>query len=154
MCVVFGVHLQCFYLHLPLTRNAVFVNVVLVFTLHFFINVQGGFRKAVCKCKALLRNFLWAGVNMQGLRAKVNWGEFCIHHLRGLSLIAAKEGLVALLCKWVLKALELGDLNLKIMLQYLLRNLKCKLSKHAMWILHLNWALIYNHVSPFGKHKI
>jgi hypothetical protein len=88
------------------------------------------------------------------VRAKVKWGEFCIHHLRGLSLIAPKEGLVALLCKWVLKALELGDLNLKIMLQYSLGNLKCKPSKHAMWILHLNWALVYNHVSPFGKHKI
>jgi hypothetical protein len=66
------------------------------------------------------------------LRAKVKWGEFCIHHLRGLGLIAPKDGLVALLCKWALKALELGDLNLKIMLQYSLRNLKCKPSKHAM----------------------
>jgi hypothetical protein len=69
---------------------------------------------------------------MQGSRAKVKWGEFCIHHLRGLGLIASKEGLAALLCKWVLKALEVGDLNLKIMLLYSLRNLKCKRSKPAM----------------------
>ncbi len=101
-----------------------------------------------------MRNFLWAGVNTQGLRAKVKWGEFCIHHLRGLGLIAPKEGLVALPCKWVLKALELMDLNLKVMLQYSLRSLTCNSSKHAMWILHLNWALVYNHVSPFGKYKI
>jgi hypothetical protein len=44
-------------------------------------------------------------------------------------------------------------LNLKIMLQYSLRNLKCKPSKHAMWIIYLNWALVYNHISPFGNYK-
>jgi hypothetical protein len=51
-----------------------------------------------------------------------------------------------LLCKWIVKALELGNSNLKLLLRFKL--IMCKPSKHMNLGLEVNWALVGNH-NPF-----
>jgi hypothetical protein len=122
---------------------------VLAFTLLLFINVGDGCRKAAWKCKTLLRNFVWAR-GKHHARAIIKWGDWCMQIFLGeLGLINLQEALVVLLSKWVLKALKPRDSNFKIWLWFKLK--KCKPSKHVMWILDLNWALVHIHVSPLDS---
>jgi hypothetical protein len=48
-----------------------------------------------------------------------------------------------LLCKWVIKALKLGNSNLKLLLRFKLT--MCKPSKHMNLGLEVNGALVGNH---------
>jgi hypothetical protein len=49
----------------------------------------------------------------------------------------------ALLCKWVIKALKLGNSNLKLLLHFKLT--MCKPSKHMNLGPKMNWVLVGNH---------
>jgi hypothetical protein len=56
-----------------------------------------------------------------------------------------------LLCNWVIRALELGNSNFKLLLGFKLA--MCKLSKHMKWGFKVYWALVENH-SPPPRSKV
>lgn len=45
------------FLHILLVRKVIVISVNLTFAFRFFINVWGGYKKVVNKCKIMLKNF-------------------------------------------------------------------------------------------------
>lgn len=74
-------------IHLQLASRAIIVNSILVSTLWFFINIWGGSKKVIKKCKSFCHNFLWARKEHRA-RTKVNWSNWCAHKsIEGLRLL-------------------------------------------------------------------
>jgi hypothetical protein len=122
-----------FLIHLPLVSKTFIINLLLVFSLWFFINVwRGRSKKDVKKCNALLCNFLWGGGQLT-LRVKVQRDNVCASNLMvdGLGITSLKEVLVTSLCSQVMYALELGNSSLRALFRYNLNH--CLPSKHKRW---------------------
>ncbi len=103
-------------IHLSIVGWAIVVNFVLASTLWLFINILGGIKKLIRKCKYLFQNFLWVGGD-QCTKTKVNQFDCCANKgIEGLGFIDPKEAMDALLCKWVIKALKHGNSNFKLLL--------------------------------------
>ncbi len=132
-----------FLIHLPLVNKTFIINLMLVFSLWFFINVwRGGQKKDVKKCKALLCNFLSRGGQFT-TRVRVQRDDVCAPSLMvgGLGITNLKEALVSSLCKRMMYALELGDSRLRTLFKYKLNY--CLPSKQKKWAPNIQWAFVH-----------
>jgi hypothetical protein len=132
-----------FLIHLHLVNKTLIINLVLVSSLWFFINVwgMGGTKKVVNKCKTLLCNFLWGGGQFT-TRVRVQKDVVCAPRMvGGLGITNLKEALVTSLCKWVMYALEPRNSNLKTLFRYKLKY--CLPSKHKRWAPNIQWAFVH-----------
>ena len=68
------------------------------------------------KIKSSIMNYVAAG-RMQKARIKVSWAQCCQPKEKGgLNLINPEDAVVALIIKWLNKAMEFGDSNLTFFL--------------------------------------
>lgn len=104
-------------IHLAIAKIGIIVNSILNFSLWFFMAIWYGSIKAIWKCKAMLRNYLWNGWD-HNTKTKVYWID-CVQNKKigGLNLVDLENTLNAFLCKWVLKALKHDVSNLKTFLR-------------------------------------
>jgi hypothetical protein len=84
----------------------------------FFFSIWGGTQKGIARIKSLLINYLASG-GIQRSRAKVGWLQCCQERSKGgINLINPEDAAAALMVKWIIKALELGEPNLHLLLRY------------------------------------
>jgi hypothetical protein len=100
------------------TGRAVIVNSVLLGACFFFFSIWGGTKKGIARIKSLMINYLASG-GTQRARAKVDWVQCCQGRSKGgINLINPEDAVVALMVKWVVKAMEPGTTNLHKFLRY------------------------------------
>ena len=90
--------------------------------------------------RATLRDYLWASVSAH-THARVKWAD--CHASRkqgGLGLIDLKLAVAALMSKWILKGLELGNSPLYVLLCY--RLARIQRSHSSAWPQSLHWTLL------------
>jgi hypothetical protein len=63
--------------------------------------------------------------------------------IKGLGLIDPEEAMDVLLCKRVIRSLDPGNSNLKLLLDFKLT--MCKPSQYMTWDPEVNWVLVGNH---------
>jgi hypothetical protein len=84
----------------------------------FSLSIWGGNNLGVKKVKSALLNYLASGKS-QRARARVNWIQCCQTRINGgLNIIHPEDAVVALMGKWLVKAMEPGQSNLHLMLHY------------------------------------
>jgi hypothetical protein len=104
--------------HINPIGRGVIVNSVLNSSTFFFLSVWGGNSRGVKKVKSALLNYLASGKSHRA-RARVNWIQCCQRKEDGgLNIIYPEDAVVALMIKWVTKAMEPGRSNLHLMLRY------------------------------------
>ena len=100
------------------TSRSVVANSVFLSSTFFFLSIWGGSRKGVKRIKFAIMNYI-AGGKMQRVRIRVSWQQCCQPKNKGgLNLINREDAVVALMTKWLTKALELGDSNLHLFLRF------------------------------------
>jgi hypothetical protein len=120
----------------------------------FFLSVWASSKKAIQRCKIILRNYLWA-TRKQNTRTIVKWKDCCLSKkANGLGLKDSKNILSSFLCKWVMLALKLGESNLKCIIRFKL--CKCAPSKHEQWKLEWQWMFshftsVYTRIQSLGE---
>lgn len=74
----------------------------------------GGSNKILRKIKGAIRDYLWLGKEQQ-TRTRVSWRICCMKRKNGeLGLVDPEVAKTSLLCKWIVKAMEPGESNLRI----------------------------------------
>ena len=96
---------------LSLAGRVVICNRVLLSTLWFFITIWGGSNKILRSIRGAIRNYLWYG-KKQLIRTRVSW-KVCYMKKKvgGLGLVDPEVAKISLMCKWIVKAMEPGDLT-------------------------------------------
>lgn len=62
--------------HLLLVGRLAMVNFMLTSSLQLFLNIWGGSKKEIKKCKAFIINFIWVG-NGHCSKTILNWDDCC-----------------------------------------------------------------------------
>jgi hypothetical protein len=76
------------------------------------------------RIRATLRDFMWCGSD-HNCRVKVGWYDCCASRKVGsLNILDLEEALMALIAKWLLKALALGTSNIQHLLHYKLMQIQ------------------------------
>jgi hypothetical protein len=106
----------------------------------------GGTKRGIARIKSLMINYL-VSVGMQRARAKVGWTQYCQDRANGrINLVNLEDAVVALMSKWIVKALEPGMSNLHIMLRYRLGNYQ-----PYQWAKNLEFFMVIGHQSHNGS---
>ena len=101
----------------PTGRNIV-ANSVLLSSTFFFLSIWGRSRKGIKKIKSAIMNYV-AGGKVQRARIRISWQQCCqTKGMGGVNLINPKDAVVALMTKWLIKAMEPGDSNLHLFLRF------------------------------------
>jgi hypothetical protein len=104
--------------HVNPTGRSIIVNSILNSSTFYFLSIWGGNNQGVKKVKSVLLNYL-AAEKAQRSRAKVGWIQCCQPKENGsINIIHPEDAVVALMTKWVVKAMEPGTLNLHLMLRF------------------------------------
>jgi hypothetical protein len=75
----------------------------------YFIALWAGSGKILWKVKALLWNHLWYG-SKNTARAQTSWDDYTLlKKVGGLSLTSLEDAMRALMSKWIIQALILGQ---------------------------------------------
>ena len=103
---------------LSLGGRVVICNQVLLSTLWFFITVWGGSNKILNKIRGMICNYLWSR-NMQLIRTRISWREcYLKKKYGGLGLVDLEAAKTSFLCKWIVKTMELVEINLQLVFKY------------------------------------
>jgi hypothetical protein len=98
--------------------RAVIVNSVLLSSTIFFVSIWGGTWAGLKRIKATLHNYLWGG-RPNLARKRIAWLQCCQPKDKGgINLLNPPDVLDAMMTKWILKACELGQSNLHILLRF------------------------------------
>jgi hypothetical protein len=101
-----------------LIRRATIINSVLLGACYFFFSIWGGNQRGIACIKSMMINYLADG-GVHRARAKVGWIQCCQDKSRGgLNLVHPDDAVIALMGKWIVKAMEPGSSNLHAMLRY------------------------------------
>jgi hypothetical protein len=134
---------------LNLAGHEVIANGVMTSTLLYFLGIWGGTKAGVNKCTSRIRTFFWSG-SAQRTRARVAWSTLCLRREEGgLNLLDPQDALMALMCKWVVKASEPGTSNLQAMLRFRLSGFQPYVG--GKWASDLNWFTIPQHKALGGS---
>ena len=134
---------------LSLGGRIVICNQVLLSTLWFFITVWDGSNKILTKMRGTIRNYLWSG-KKQLTRTRVSWRECCLKKkYGGLGLVDPEAAKISLLCKWIVKAMEPGNLNLQLILRYRLARFNPQ--NGWKWGVSLDWFTSRQHQGFAGS---
>jgi hypothetical protein len=115
----------------------------------FFLSIWGGNNQGVKRVKSALLNYLALGKS-QRVRARVNWIQcFQTKEAGGLNIIHPEDAVVALMTKWMIKALEPGWSNLHLMLLYRLSSYQAY--QRGRWQPSLEYFTMPNHQSKHGS---
>lgn len=121
---------------------------VLLSTLWYFLSIWCESATILHKIRASLRNYLWAGIEEHS-RARVRWNDCCASKkVGGLGIVNPENALIALMSKWVIKALTPGIPPLHILLRYWLASLWP--SRLGPWSRSLQWTLLGKFAGPQG----
>jgi len=133
-----------YMIHFPLVGNVLVINSILASSFWLFLSVWASSKKAIQRCKIILRNYLWA-TRKQNTRTIVKWKDCCLSKkANGLGLKDSKNILSSFLCKWVMLALKLGESNLKCIIRFKL----CKCAPIKAWTME-TWV----EMDVFTFHK-
>jgi hypothetical protein len=100
------------------TGRRIIVNGVLLSSTYYFTSIWGGTKRGVSQVKSAVTNYFWSG-SLQRSKSKVLWLHCCQTKANGgVNLIHPLDAMVALMVKWIMKAVEPGDSNLHLMLRY------------------------------------
>ena len=136
-------------MNLSLARRAVICNHDYYLPCGFFITVWGGSNKILIRIRAAIRNYLWSEKE-QLTRTWVSWRECCLKKKNvGLGLMDPEAAKTNLLCKWVVKAMRLGESNLQLMLRYTLARFKPQ--RVNSWGVSLDWFTSKKHQGFLGS---
>jgi hypothetical protein len=131
------------------TGRATIVNSVLLGACFFFFSIWGGTKKGIARVKTLMINYLASG-GIQRSRAKVGWLQCCQDKSQGgISLVNPEDVVVALMMKWILKAVEPGSSNLHLMLRYRLS--RYQPYQGGRWESGLEFFMVAGHQSHQGS---
>lgn len=134
---------------LSLVGRVVICNQVLFSILWFFITVWRGSNKVLRKIRVAIRNYMWSGKE-QLTRTRVSWKECCMRKKHGgLGLVDPETAKTCLLCKWIVKAMELGESNLQLMLRFRLARFNPQ--RGRSWGLNLDWFTNKQHQGFSGS---
>jgi hypothetical protein len=132
----------------PIGR-AMIVNIVLLGACYYFFSIWGGKKKGVDMIKSFMINYL----PFRGIRrahTKVGWMQCCQERSNeGINLINPKDAAVALIVKWVIKAMELGTTNLHELLRY--RLIMYQPYQRGSWSLSLEFFRVVGYSSRQGS---
>lgn len=128
---------------LLLASRIIICNYVLPFTLKFFTIVWRGYNAILRRMRATIHNCLQLGKE-QLTHAMVSWQE-CCHKRNIVDFVQWTQTLpkTNLLYKWFVKAMELGESNLQLMLLFRLVRLNPHRS-HSQGV-GLNWLTCEQH---------
>jgi hypothetical protein len=96
---------------LSLVKRAIIRNQVLLSTLWFFVTVWGGSNKILSKIRGAICNYTWSGKEYLA-HTIVSWHECCMKKKYwGLGSMDPEVTKISLICKWIVKAMEMGNLT-------------------------------------------
>ena len=134
---------------LSLAGRVVICNQMQLSTLWFFYNDVGGSNEILRSIKRVIRNYLWSGKE-QLTRTRVSWKVCCMKKkVGGLDLVDPEAAKISLMCKWIVKAMELGESNLQLMLRYRLTTFNPQ--RGRSWGVSLDWFTNKQHIGFAGS---
>jgi hypothetical protein len=100
------------------TGQSTVVNSILLSSLFYFISIWEGTNQGIKRIKSAVMNYMAAGT-MQRAWIWVSWIQCCqSKEAGGLNIINPEDAVVSLMEKWIIKAMEPGNSNLHLLLQF------------------------------------
>jgi hypothetical protein len=91
---------------------------MLLSSTYYFTSIWGGTKKGIARVKSAVTNYFWSG-SMHRSRSKVSWLQCCQPKEKGgVNLINPVDAMMALMVKWILKAVEPGNSNLHLLFRF------------------------------------
>jgi hypothetical protein len=134
---------------LHISGRVIITNSIILVSTLFFLVVWPGTVQAIRHIRKLASYFLWAGRETRTL-ARIVWPTLCRRYRDGgLGIIDLEQAMMALMSKWIILALQPGNSNVQLILQY--RLLRTQPTTSANWTLDPRWAMLHTHCTRPGS---